>query len=76
MRVLLRCLNLKRSVGFLDTVEVNNLHHFRWHSVRVTLRPGLPKIHTYNKLNPVWWFKTVTIRFRPQGTSRMTSNGC
>jgi len=38
-------------------VEVNNLHRFRWHSVRVTLRPGLPKIHTNNKLNPVWRFK-------------------
>jgi hypothetical protein len=29
----------------------------QWHSVRVTPRPGLPKIHTYNKFNPVWWFK-------------------
>jgi hypothetical protein len=29
----------------------------KWHSVRVTPRPGLPKIHTDNKLNPVWWFK-------------------
>ena len=27
----------------------------KWHSVRVTPRPGLPKMHTYNKLNPVWW---------------------
>src|SRR5208283_3396421 len=30
-----------------------------WHSVIVTPRPGLPKIHTYNKLNPVWWFKNL-----------------
>jgi hypothetical protein len=27
----------------------------RWHSVRVTPRAELPKIHFYNKLNPVWW---------------------
>jgi hypothetical protein len=28
MRVLLRCLNLKRYVGFLDMAEANNLHRF------------------------------------------------
>jgi len=67
MRVLLRCLNLKRSVGFLDTVELNNLHRFRWHSVRVTPRPGLPKIHTYNKLNPVWWFGNIDNPVPPAG---------
>ena len=33
------------------------MNRFRRHSVRVTPRPGLPQIHTYNKLNPVWWFK-------------------
>ncbi len=27
----------------------------KWHSIRVTPRPGLPQMHTYNKLNPVWW---------------------
>ncbi len=27
----------------------------RWHSIKVTPRAGLPKIHYYNKLNPVWW---------------------
>jgi hypothetical protein len=27
----------------------------RWHSIKVTPRAGLPKIHFYNKLNPVWW---------------------
>jgi len=29
----------------------------KWHSVKVTPRPGLPKIHTHDKFNPVWWFK-------------------
>jgi hypothetical protein len=29
----------------------------QWHSVKVTPTPGLPKIHFYDKLNPVWWFK-------------------
>jgi hypothetical protein len=31
----------------------------RWHSVKVAPKPGLPKIHFYNKLNPVWWFGNI-----------------
>ena len=31
----------------------------KWHTVTVTPRPGLPKIHTYNKFNPVWWFGNI-----------------
>jgi hypothetical protein len=27
----------------------------RWHSIKVTPRAELPKIHFYDKLNPVWW---------------------
>ena len=27
----------------------------RWHSIKVTPRAGLPKVHFYDKLNPVWW---------------------
>jgi hypothetical protein len=27
----------------------------RWHSIEVTPRAELPKIHFYDKLNPVWW---------------------
>ena len=30
-----------------------------WHSVKVTPKPGLPKIHFYDKLNPVWWFGNI-----------------
>ncbi len=31
----------------------------RWHTIVVTPRPGLPKIHFYDKLNPVWWFGNI-----------------
>jgi hypothetical protein len=31
----------------------------RWHTVTVTPKPDLPKIHFYNKLNPVWWFGNI-----------------
>ena len=27
----------------------------RWHSIKVAPRAELPKIHFYDKLNPVWW---------------------
>lgn len=27
-----------------------------WQTVVVTPKPDLPKIHFYNKINPVWWF--------------------
>lgn len=28
-----------------------------WHTVTVKPGPNIPKIHFYNKFNPVWWFK-------------------
>lgn len=28
-----------------------------WHSVKILPSPRLPKIHFYDKLNPVWWLK-------------------
>lgn len=28
-----------------------------WHTIKTTPRSNLPKIHFYNKLNPVWWLK-------------------
>jgi hypothetical protein len=28
-----------------------------WHTIKVRPRASTPKIHFYNKLNPVWWFK-------------------
>jgi hypothetical protein len=29
----------------------------RWHTITVRPPTNQPKIHFYNKLNPVWWFK-------------------
>jgi hypothetical protein len=31
----------------------------KWHSLRIEPPPDSPKIHWYNKLNPVWWFKNA-----------------
>lgn len=31
--------------------------HASWHTIKQTPRADLPKIHFYNKLNPVWWLK-------------------
>jgi hypothetical protein len=28
----------------------------RWHTITVKPKPGVPEIHVYDKLNPVWWF--------------------
>ena len=30
-----------------------------WQTVIVTPKPDLPKIHFYNKVNPVWWFGNI-----------------
>jgi hypothetical protein len=30
-----------------------------WQTVIVTPKPGLPKTHFYNKVNPVWWFGNI-----------------
>ena len=29
----------------------------KWHTITITPHPGRPKIHFYQKLNPVWWVK-------------------
>jgi len=31
----------------------------RWHADIVTPKSDLPKIHFYNKINPVWWFGNI-----------------
>lgn len=31
----------------------------RWHTITVTPPADLPKIHFYDKLNPVWWFGNI-----------------
>jgi hypothetical protein len=48
----------------------------RWHSIKVTPNPDLPKIHFYNKLNPVWWFGNMDdpvppAWFRPDSKHRV-----
>ena len=30
-----------------------------WQTVIVTPKPGLPEIHFYDKVNPVWWFGNI-----------------
>ena len=30
-----------------------------WHTIPVTPKAGLPEIHFYNKLNPVWWLENA-----------------
>jgi hypothetical protein len=32
-------------------------HCVHWHTVKLRPRVKTPRIHFYNKLNPVWWFK-------------------
>ena len=34
----------------------NSVH---WHTITVVPPPNQPRIHFYNKLNPVWWFGNV-----------------
>ena len=31
----------------------------RWHTIKVAPKAGLPPIHFYDKLNPVWWLGNV-----------------
>src|SRR5882724_12462986 len=38
-----------------DTNTIPSRVH--WHTVKVKPGPAAPKIHFYNKLNPVWWLK-------------------
>src|SRR5215469_15888553 len=33
--------------------------HAHWQTEHVKPGPEAPKIHFYNKLNPVWWFKNA-----------------
>ena len=30
-----------------------------WHTILVTPKPGVPTIHCYNKLNPIWWLENA-----------------
>jgi hypothetical protein len=39
------------------TMVRTNVHGASWHTVMIRPRPRAPKIHFYNKMNPVWWLK-------------------
>lgn len=54
--------------------DTNAVH---WHTIKVEPKPGLPKIHFYNKINPVWWFgnaddPTPPDWYRPDDKHRKT----
>jgi len=38
-------------------VRTNAADHVSWRTVKIEPGPRAPKIHFYNKLNPVWWLK-------------------
>jgi hypothetical protein len=49
----------------------------KWHAVTITPSPEQPKIHTVQKLNPVWWFKNIDdpqppAWYRPDDKLRVT----
>ncbi|HWD91219.1 MAG TPA: hypothetical protein VG938_02605 [Verrucomicrobiae bacterium] len=37
----------------------NRAPHVHWRTITVKPGPNAPKIHFYNKLNPVWWLKNA-----------------
>src|ERR1039457_3563042 len=39
----------------------------KWHSIKMTPRSGLPAIHFYDKLNPVWWLQNSDEPAPPPG---------
>lgn len=36
-----------------------NANAVRWHTIRVSPKPDGPKIHFYDKLNPLWWLQNA-----------------
>jgi len=49
----------------------------KWHAVTITPSPKTPKIHTYDKFNPIWWFKNIDdprppAWYRPDDKLRVT----
>jgi hypothetical protein len=38
-------------------IQTNTNPPARWHTIEIKPRPSTPKIHFYNKLNPIWWLK-------------------
>jgi hypothetical protein len=46
---------LPESSGTTNTVALTS----KWHTIKITPPSGLPKIHWYKKINPLWWFKDI-----------------
>jgi hypothetical protein len=49
----------------------------QWHTITITPHPGRPKIHFYQKLNPVWWFENLDepvppAWYKPEDKQRVT----
>lgn len=40
-------------------VRTNAAECVSWHTVEIKPGPHAPKIHFYNKLNPIWWLKNA-----------------
>jgi len=39
--------------------ETNSIPDAHWHTIKVVQPQGLPKIHGYQKFNPVWWLENA-----------------
>jgi hypothetical protein len=37
----------------------NSVPNAPWHTIKVSPAPGLPTIHFYDKVNPVWWLENA-----------------
>ena len=39
--------------------DTNAMAHAHWHTIAIKPGQKTSKIHFYNKLNPIWWFKNI-----------------
>jgi hypothetical protein len=42
-----------------NSVPMKKIPGVPWRTIKVKPGPEAPKIHFYNKLNPIWWFKNA-----------------
>ncbi len=64
---------MKRAVAGTNSAALDG----QWHSIRMTPSPKLPKIHTCQKFNPVWWVENADEPvppdwYRPDEKGRVT----
>jgi hypothetical protein len=43
----------------LPVASTNSIPQAHWHTVTVTPAPNTPRIHFYDKLNPIWWLENA-----------------